>query len=127
MENSNLVVLVEDSQTQAQAIAMYLGQYGIDVVICDDGPPGITAVEEYLPVAVILDINLPSMSGFQIARHLKRNPATGGIPIIMLTRLDGTADVVKGLNYGADHYIRKSPEAGEELRKTLCGFGVIPW
>ena len=127
MGNSNLIVLVEDSPTQSKAIAMYLGQCGIEVIVCEDGPQGITAIEEYQPAAVILDINLPTMSGFQIARHLKRNPATNGIPVIMLTKLDGTGDVVKGLNNGADHYIRKGPEAAEELRKTLCGFGVIAW
>ncbi len=127
MADSNLVVLVEDSPTQAQAIAIYLGHYGVEVLICDDGPAGILAVEENHPAAVILDVNLPTMSGYQIARHLKRNPATSGIPVIMLTKLEGTDDVVKGLNHGADHYIRKGQDAAEELRKTLCAFGIIAW
>lgn len=125
--NSATVVLVEDSPTQSKAIAMYLGQFGVDVEIRGDGPAGIAAVQELHPAAVILDVNLPTMSGFQIARHLKRNPATSDIPVIMLTKLDGTQDMVTGLNNGADHYIRKGPDAAEELWKTLCGFGIIAW
>lgn len=127
MPNSELVVLVEDSPTQAKAIAMYLNQYGIEVLICDDGPAGINAIVEQQPAAVILDVNLPTMSGYQIARHLKRNPATAKIPVIMLTKLSQTKDMVAGLNHGADHYIPKGPEAAEDLRKTLCAFGIIDW
>ena len=127
MAGSNLIVLVEDSPTQAKAIAMYLGQYGIEVVICDDGPAGLNAVVEYGPAAVILDVNLPTMNGYQIARHLKRNPQTAAIPVIMLTQNDNTNDVIKGLNHGADHYIRKGKEAAQDLWKTLCAFGIIEW
>ena len=126
MPNLCQVVLVEDSPTQAQAVAMYLRQYGVEVIICDDGPIGITTVVERRPAAVILDVNLPTMNGYQIARHLKRNPVTAKIPVIMLTKLDGTDDLLKGLEHGADHYIRKDKTAAEDLRRTLCAFGIIP-
>jgi DNA-binding response OmpR family regulator len=127
LTGSNQVVLVEDSRTQAQAIAMYLGEYGLEVIVRDDGPAGIAAVIEYHPAAVILDVNLPTMNGYQIARHLKRHPGTADIPVIMLTKLDGTANVVQGLNHGADHYIHKGPDAADDLYKTLCAFGIITW
>ncbi len=127
MENTPLVVVVEDSPTQSQAIGMYLSQYGIDVLICEDCPEGISTIQEYHPNAVILDVNLPTMNGFQVARHLKRHPETSNIPVIMLTRLEDTDYVVAGLNSGADYYIHKGPEAQEEIWKTLCGFGLIDW
>ncbi|MCA0456530.1 MAG: response regulator [Chloroflexi bacterium] len=122
-----LIVVVEDSPTQSQAIGFYLNQYGIDVLIREDGPQGIAAIQEYQPIAVILDVNLPTMNGFQIARHLKRHPSTSHIPVIMLTRLEDTDHMVAGLNSGADYYIRKGPAAEEEIWKTLCGFGIIDW
>ena len=125
MPNTCHVVLVEDSPTQAKAVAMYLSQYGVEVTICADGPIGISTVVERQPAAVILDVNLPTMSGYQIARHLKRNPVTAKIPVIMLTKLDGTDDLLKGLEHGADHYIRKDKNSGEDLWRTLCAFGVI--
>ena len=123
----NIVVLVEDSPTQAKALSMYLSQFGIDVVVAEDGPPGIEAVLKLHPAAVILDINLPTMNGYQVARNIKRHPATSNIPIIMLTKLGTTRDMVNGLNQGADHYIAKGPEAPEELRRTLASFGIIEW
>lgn len=124
---NNLVVLVEDSPTQAKAITLYLSKFGVEVVVCDDGPAGINTVNERHPAAVILDVNLPTMNGYQIARHLKRNPMTAKIPVIMLTQMDSTNDVIKGLNHGADHYIRKGKSAAEDLWKTLCAFGIIEW
>ncbi len=125
MENTPLIVVVEDSPTQSQAIAMYLNQFGIDVLVREDGPEGIAAIQEYQPVAVILDVNLPTMNGFQIARHLKRHPDTAHIPVIMLTKLDDTSDMVNGLNNGADYYITKGPTAADDLWKTLSAFGII--
>lgn len=125
MDQAPLIVVVEDSPTQSQAIAMYLNQFGIDVLVREDGPEGIVAIQEYQPVAVILDVNLPTMNGFQIARHLKRHPATSHIPVIMLTKLDDTSDMVTGLNNGADYYIRKGPTAADDLWKTLSAFGII--
>ncbi len=127
MTDSQLIVVVEDSPTQSQAIAMYLQQFGIEVLICEDGPEGITAIQQYQPVAVILDVNLPTMNGFQIARHLKRHPATSQIPVIMLTKLDDTSDMMTGLNNGADYYITKGPNAADDLWRTLAGFGIIQW
>ena len=127
MGNAPLIVVVEDSPTQSQAIGMYLNELGLDVLIREDGPEGIKAIQEYQPVAVILDVNLPTMSGFQIVRHLKRHPATAHIPVIMLTRLEDTEDMVAGLNNGADYYIRKGPTAADELWRTLSGFGIINW
>lgn len=122
-----VVVLVEDSPTQAKMLAMYLGQFGVEVMIADDGPPGIQMVTDLRPDAVILDINLPTMNGYQVARHIKRHPMTSNIPIIMLTKLGTTKDMVAGLDQGADHYIAKGPEAPEELRRTLASFGIIEW
>lgn len=122
-----IVVLIEDSPTQAKAIAIYLSQFGIDVRIFEDGPPGLQGVAELQPSCVILDINLPTMNGYQIARHLRRNSMTNHIPLIMLTKNDSPDDLVQGLNNGADYYIAKGPDAPDELRKTLTGFGLIDW
>lgn len=127
MIHKNLVVLVEDSPTQAKAVALYLAQYGVEVVIADDGPVGLATIVEREPAAVILDINLPSMDGFQVARRIKRHPSTKDIPIIMLTKLGQTKDMLTGLSNGADHYIPKGPDAAEDLRRTLTGFGIIEW
>lgn len=121
------IVVIEDSPTQARAIAAYLEGYGIIPIVAQDGPPGMMAVLQHKPAAVILDVNLPTMNGFQIARRLKRHADTSQIPVIMLTSLDDTADMCTGLDNGADYYIPKGPHASEELYKTLCGFGLIAW
>lgn len=127
MAKTPTVVLIEDSPTQSKAIAWQLNQLGLEVVIANDGPPGLIAVIQNLPDAVILDVNLPSMNGYQVADRLKRDPTTSGIPVIMLTVRDQTADMVTGLNHGADYFIPKGPDATDELCRTLRGFGLIAW
>ncbi|MCC7450543.1 MAG: response regulator [Anaerolineae bacterium] len=127
MERSPIIVLVEDSATQSKAIATYLTQLGVNVVVANDGPPGLAAVAKYMPDAVILDVDLPSMNGYQIAHRIKRDPATTNIPVIMLTTHDTPSDMVIGLNHGADYYIPKGEESAEQLCRTLMGFGLVEW
>ncbi|MBZ0293488.1 MAG: response regulator [Anaerolineae bacterium] len=121
------VVLVEDSPTQAMAIELYLQEYGVQVVRAGDGPDGIRAILDYQPDAVILDINLPTMNGYQVARRLKRHFLTSDIPLIMLTQRGHITDLTTGLDCGADYYIVKDNDAAEKLWKTLSSFGLISW
>ncbi|MFN8372062.1 MAG: response regulator [Anaerolineae bacterium] len=122
-----LILIVEDSPTQAKAEAMFLTDIGFDVIVASDGPDGLMAAAEYQPNVIILDVKLPTMSGFQVVRRLKRHPQTDHIPVIMLTKLDNTSDMTVGLNQGADYYIPKGERAAEELKRTLSGFGLIAW
>ena len=62
----------------------------------------------------LLDVMMPDMSGFEVAQHLKSNPNTADIPIIFLTALNSTADIVKGFQVGANDFISK-PFNKEEL------------
>ena len=60
---------------------------------------------------ILLDVMMGKISGFQMARKMKDNPATAQIPIIFITALDGEDNLVKGLNIGADDYISKQKES----------------
>jgi two-component system sensor histidine kinase/response regulator len=71
-------------------------------------------VEKENPDLVLLDVMMPDMSGFEVAQHLKSNPNTADIPIIFLTALNSTADIVKGFQVGANDFISK-PFNKEEL------------
>lgn len=119
------VLIIEDSPTQAQQIASNLIAYGADTTIAGDGPDGLRAVDEYQPDLIILDINLPTMDGYQVCRRLKRDQHTAHIPVIMLTSNQDFNAMAQGLETGADDYIPKDMFAGRNLLATLRGLGLL--
>jgi DNA-binding response OmpR family regulator len=119
------VLLVEDSKTQAAQIRETLESVGLSVRIAYDGPDGIREAVERPPALIVLDVQLPTMDGFQVCRRLKRNPSTQNIPIIMLTDRSGPKATISGLRAGADDYIPKDIFASEHLVTTLQELGIL--
>jgi DNA-binding response OmpR family regulator len=119
------VLLVEDSKTQAAQIKETLESVGLAVRVAYDGPDGIREAVERPPALIVLDVQLPTMDGFQVCRRLKRNPSTQNIPIIMLTDRSGPKATISGLRAGADDYIPKDIFASEHLVTTLQELGIL--
>jgi len=119
MTKQPLVLLVEDSPTQAIEFSAALKEHGFAVVIAEDGLVGLNMVYEHHPVLVILDVQLPKMNGYQVCQRLKRDPATASIPVIMLTSADSSHATLAGLQAGADDYIPKDMYAVDNLRTAL--------
>ncbi|HXW05679.1 MAG TPA: response regulator transcription factor [Vicinamibacterales bacterium] len=102
------VLVVEDEQDIAFLIKHALERSGgAQVLIVGSGDAALRAVTEQLPDLVILDLNLPVLSGTEVCRILRGRPATASVPIIMLTARTGEADRVAGLDLGADDYVTK--------------------
>ncbi len=120
------VLLIEDSPTQAKEIAAHMSAYDINVLVADDGPPGLRLAKFQRVDLIVLDINLPSMDGFQVCRRLKRDEDTAAIPVIMLTSADNADDMLQGLQVGADDYILKDDFAVDSLLIALRSRGLIP-
>jgi len=102
------VLVVEDEQDIAALIKHALERSGdatVDVV--GSGDTALRAVRERAPDLVILDVNLPVMSGTEVCRVMRARPDTAHVPIIMLTARTSEADRVAGLDLGADDYVTK--------------------
>lgn len=119
------VLLVEDSPTQAHQIRETLEGVGLLVRVVGDGPDAVREAMAHPPHLIVLDVNLPSMDGYQVCRRLKRNPSTRDIPVIMLTEHASPKETMTGLQAGADDYIPKDIFAGEHLLDTLRELGLI--
>jgi DNA-binding response OmpR family regulator len=108
MSRSPRVLVVEDEQDIAGLIKHALERSGdAQVDIVGSGDAALRAVTEKTPDLVILDLNLPVLSGTEVCRILRGRPATANVPIIMLTARTGEADRVTGLDLGADDYVTK--------------------
>lgn len=120
-----LVLIVEDSPTQAEQISANLAERGIKTILAEDGPEGLRAVDEYMPDLVVLDVNLPTMDGYQVCRRLKRDTNTAHIPVIMLTSSEDFEAVMQGLETGADDYIPKDIYAVKNLVTAMQALGLL--
>ena len=102
------MLVVEDEQDIAMLIKHALERAGdAQVEIASSGDAALRAAAELAPDLVILDLNLPVLSGSEVCRLLRANPATSTVPIIMLTARTSEADRVAGLDLGADDYMTK--------------------
>jgi DNA-binding response OmpR family regulator len=106
------ILVVEDEQSIASLVSLYLTNEGFDVVHVADGAQALATVERVRPSLVILDVMLPGMDGVEICRRLRQS--TEALPIVMLTARDAEVDRVLGLELGADDYITK-PFSPREL------------
>ena len=102
------VLVVEDEQDIAGLIKHALErEAAVDVEIAASGDAALKAVTEDVPDLVILDLNLPVLSGVEVCRILRGRPETAKVPIIMLTARSTESDRIAGLDVGADDYITK--------------------
>ena len=107
------ILVVDDEQDICEILQYNLETEGYEVVTANSAEEALE-----LPLLeyglILLDVMMDEMSGFQMARKMKDNPATAPIPIIFITALEGEDNMVKGLNIGADDYITK-PFSTKEL------------
>ena len=101
-------VLVVDDEPDLLELARYnLTQIGYDVACVASGEEALAHVRSHQPDLVILDLLLPGVDGWEVCKILKRDPRTATIPIMMLTARSEEADMVTGLELGADDYLTK--------------------
>lgn len=98
------VLFIEDDDAIRLALRMALEDEGYDVVEAHDGASGLVQFGQHRPDVVLLDLRLPDLSGFEVCKAVR---ATSTIPIIMVTAQTEAADMVAGLEAGADDYITK--------------------
>jgi DNA-binding response OmpR family regulator len=130
MSRQNRVLVVEDEQDIAMLIKHALERSGdAHVEIVPTGDEALRSAAQSPPDLLILDLNLPVLSGTEVCRLLRAQPATAHIPIIMLTARTSEADRVGGLDLGADDYVTKPfslRELAARVRAVLRRKGGTP-
>jgi DNA-binding response OmpR family regulator len=110
------LLIVEDDPDIAEVVRRGLVAGGYDVDVAADGEAGLRAAQEHEYAAVLLDIMLPGLSGWEVCCRLRTGRRT--TPILMLTARDAVEDRVKGLDLGADDYLPKPFELSELLARV---------
>jgi diguanylate cyclase (GGDEF)-like protein len=116
------LLLVDDEDVNLYALKLVLESRGYNCVTATNGVDALRAAEEKNPDAILLDIQMPVMDGYEVCRRLKQNETTAAIPLLFLTaRYRDHLEVAKGLDLGANDYVTK-PFSPQEL---LARVGVM--
>ena len=108
------VLIVEDDPDIVELLQYTLEREGYPVMIARNGEKGLSEAKRRKPGLIVLDLMLPGLDGLEVCRALKGEDSTKSIPVVMLTAKGEESDVVLGLEFGADDYMRK-PFSPREL------------
>jgi two-component system sensor histidine kinase/response regulator len=112
------VLIVEDSPTQAERLRRLIQSAGYRVRVAGNGQRALNLIRERMPQLIVSDIVMPEMNGYDLCRALKADPALGAIPVILVTALNDAKDIIRGIESGADNFIRK-PYSEEYLLNRI--------
>ncbi len=101
------ILIVEDEEDIAELLEYNLQRHDYVATSVGSGEEGLQATRESKPQLVLLDLMLPGLGGLDVCRRLKADPATAGIPVIMLTAKGEEEDIIAGFDAGADDYVTK--------------------
>ncbi|MBB5722337.1 two-component system phosphate regulon response regulator PhoB [Loktanella ponticola] len=112
------VLVVEDEASQREVLVYNLEAEGVTVISAENGDEALLCVQEHVPDLIVLDWMLPGVSGIEICRRLKLQPATRAIPIVMVSARGEDVDRVRGLETGADDYVTKPYSVAEFMARV---------
>ena len=112
-----MILIIEDNPVNRDVLGRRLERKGFTVRFAEDGPSGITATNVIQPDLILMDIGLGEMDGWQVTRHLKKDPATSAIPIIALTASAFETDRIKSMEAGCCDFDTKPVDLPRLLMK----------
>jgi DNA-binding response OmpR family regulator len=121
------VLIVDDEQHIRLLIEQTLEELedeGVELLTAIDGQQAVDVVRNQPPDLVFLDVSMPKMDGFEVARTIKADPALSGTTVIMLTARGQTVDREEGIAAGADEYLTKPFDPDDLLRRARTALGL---
>jgi DNA-binding response OmpR family regulator len=125
-ERKPRILIVEDHPLIAELVETRLRIEGMHPIKAPGGREALALLERERLDAVICDIMMPDVDGYEVLHRIRSNPATANLPVIFLTAKSTPADIEKGLAMGANHYITKPFSGLDLVRKVRLCLGLQP-
>jgi two-component system alkaline phosphatase synthesis response regulator PhoP len=113
-----LILVVDDNRENLELLEAYLEDIDCKTVAAYDGPEALDIIKKDKPDLILLDIMMPKMSGFEVCRRVKNDPATTHIPVIMVTALNEFGDMQRAVDCGTDDFVSKPVNKLELLTRV---------
>jgi two-component system alkaline phosphatase synthesis response regulator PhoP len=101
------ILVVDDNAQNLELLQAYLEDIDCRTIPAKDGIEALEIMKKSVPDLVLLDVMMPRMSGFEVCRRIKSNPATAAVPVIMVTALNELGDIERAIDSGTDDFLSK--------------------
>ncbi len=112
------VLIVDDTPANVKLLEDLLGFHGYEIEAAADGPGALAMIRDHMPDLVLLDVLMPGMSGYDVCRAIRMDPALAMLPVVMITALEDREERVKGIEAGADDFLSKPINPPELLARV---------
>ncbi len=120
VSSSARILIADDHPHGVELLEAYLGETPYQLKTATNGEETLKIVQEWHPDVVLLDIMMPRLSGFEVCKRIRQDPATRDIGVIMITALDQPADVDRAVEAGTDDFLTKPINQGELLHRIAA-------
>jgi len=118
MDQKPKVLVVDDNPQNLELILAYLEDVDCESIAAEGGQEALEIIKNTPPDLVLLDVMMPKISGFEVCKRIKNNPASADIPVIMVTALNEIGDIEKAINSGTDDFLSKPVNKWELLTRV---------
>lgn len=115
---NSTILIADDTPQNVELLQAYLDELGCRIEVAYDGQETLDRVGEVKPDLILLDIMMPKLSGYEVCRKLKNDPATAPIPICMVTALNEEGDIERAVQAGTDDFLSKPVNRWELLTRV---------
>jgi PleD family two-component response regulator len=112
------ILIADDNPQGVELLEAYLSDGDYEIRTAADGEETLKQIADWHPDVILLDIMMPKISGFEVCKRLRADPATRGIAVLMITALDQPSDVDRALDAGTDDFVRKPINKSELLLRV---------
>jgi two-component system, OmpR family, alkaline phosphatase synthesis response regulator PhoP len=117
------ILIAEDNPQGAELLEAYLAETPWEIQVAGNGEEALKMASEWIPDVVLLDVMMPRLSGFEVCRMLRENPATKSVGILMITALDQASDIDRAIDAGTDDFLTKPINKTELLIRIRALLG----
>jgi CheY-like chemotaxis protein len=112
------ILIADDNQPNVELLEAFLGDVECDLAVAVDGRDTLEKVASFHPDLILLDVMMPKLSGFEVCKKLKQDPATRGIMILMVTALNELGDIERAVDSGTDDFLSKPVNKVELVKRV---------
>ena len=118
------VLIADDNQQNAELLEAHLDGTGYETRIAVNGEDAVKATKDWRPDVVLLDVMMPKLSGFEVCKRLRADPATAGVGVLMVTALDQPTDIERAIDAGTDDFVTRPVNKTELLLRVKALLGA---